>query len=427
MKNTIFRIITLTLTLVLLISALASCEDKNADGGKVDNGKPSGGHKHSFVWYQDNEQHLKEYTCGCEYDKTFARHDDSDEDGYCDFCNYNMNTIAELSDMIKTAYVNSFEEKFEADFDKIYIRNYYGMIGDAHIVSIYSDYIPERSGKGFPDGAYIQRVERMEFRYDKKSPVYIIHNEKLYSAKSAYENKIIDFNGLCKLFGLHTSKDHTFSEKIYSELKSSMKLAEPEWAEYYELKRYYGEYNGYHAVSYNFLGMQVDAAFDEQINNLNFSYAYRTCRIRLMNDTEMYTLGEAKEKGILTDEDIFELFAAHGGGRLNEELVNELLTPVYEFTLKYSNGPEDINGGEITFDSFWIKCYYGEYHGCHVFRMDSEIFMFDLTDASEDEAAIVKHGGFWAQAYILHEGKLYTLDQALEKRLVGQKVKDLVN
>jgi hypothetical protein len=314
------------------------------------------------------------------------------------------------------------------DFDKVYIRNYFGMIGDAHIVSIHSDYTPSLgSNEDFPDNARTERVAGMEFRYHGNSPVYIIHEGKLYSAKSAYENMIIDFNGLCKVFGLYSSKKHTFNEQIYNDLKASMKLAVPEMSELYELRRYYGEYNGYYAVSFNFLGMQWCAAFEEQINNLNFEYGYRSSRIRLMSSTEMYTLDEAKEKGILTDENIYELFAVYGGGRLNEKLVNELLTPAYEFTLKYSDGPEDINGDEITFDSFFISHYYGEYNGCHVFSMGcSRLFKFDLTNASEEEKQIIKYGGFWAQAYVLHEGKLYTLDQALEARLVGQKVKDLV-
>ena len=47
----------------------------------------------------------------------------------------------------------------------------------------------------------------------------IIYNDKLYTAKEAYEQNIIDLNALCVVFGIHTSGLETFNEKDYNAVK----------------------------------------------------------------------------------------------------------------------------------------------------------------------------------------------------------------
>lgn len=399
------------LLLCLLLGALIlfGCGDANERGQDAV-------HEHATVWYTDDMGHIKTFSCGCHYEKTTSPHIDADKNGHCDECDYNLDALDELSDMFKTAYANSFKEDFEIDLNNIEIMDYFGMIGDAHIVSINSSYL----SKGYPDDAYYQSVEGMVFRYDTTYKVYVIHNEKLYSAKSAYENNIIDYNALCKIFGLHTPKTDTFNETIDDKLESSMKLNEPEYAELYELSKYYGEYNGYYAVSYRFLGMQIAVSFDEQYNNLNFSYGYQTGRIRLMNETEMYTLDEALKKGIITDEDLYELFNVHTKSEgVNKELVDYLLTPAYELCLKY----KDDFAQEFTFDDFSLARYYGEYGGSYIFSLEFwNPFNYKNTTATEDEIEIMKYY-FGSMAYVLNNGKLYTLDQALEADLVTKEIK----
>ena len=399
----------LLLCLLLGVLILFGCGDANERGQDAV-------HEHATVWYTDDMGHIKTFSCGCHYEKTTSPHIDADKNGHCDECDYNLDALDELSDMFKTAYANSFKEDFEIDLNNIEIMDYFGMIGDAHIVSINSSYL----SKGYPDDAYYQSVEGMVFRYDTTYKVYVIHNEKLYSAKSAYENNIIDYNALCKIFGLHTSKTDTFNETIDDKLESSMKLNEPEYAELYELSKYYGEYNGYYAVSYRFLGMQIAVSFDEQYNNLNFSYGYQTGRIRLMNETEMYTLDEALKKGIITDEDLYELFNVHTKSEgVNKELVDYLLTPAYELCLKY----KDDFAQEFTFDDFSLARYYGEYGGSYIFSLEFlNPFNYKNTTASEDEIEIMKYY-FGSMAYVLNNGKLYTLDQALEADLVTKEIK----
>ena len=400
--------ILLLLCLVFGTLLLLGCGDAR---GKVQ--EPA--HEHTFVWYSDDTRHTKVFSCGCIYAET-GSHIDADANGRCDECNYVLNAAEVLSYMFKTAYASSFKEDIEIDLNNIEILDYFGMIGDAHIVSMNSSYLSE----GYPDGAYYQSVEGMVFRYDTTYKVYIIHNEKLYSAKSAYENNIINFNALCKIFGLHTSKIDTFNDMVYDTLKSSMELNESKYADLYELNKYYGQYNGYYAVSYRFLGEQACAAFEVRYNNLNFSYGYQTERIRLMNETEMYTLDEALDKGIITEKDLYELFNIHTKSEgVNEDLVNYLLTPVYELCLKYK---EDF-AEEFTFDDFSLEKYYGKYGESYIFSLQfMNPFNYKNTTATEDEIEIMKHY-FSKMAYVLNDGKLYTLDQAVNAGLLDMEIK----
>jgi len=138
-------------------------------------------------------------------------------------CNYVYSSNpADLFAMFKTAYANSFAEDIEIDLNNITVLDYFSMIGDAHIVSITSSYLETAC----PNDVYHEAIEGMQFRYDNATgvygthKVYIIYNEVLYTAESAYEERIIDFDGLCKIFGLHTTKTATFNQTSYNQLKS---------------------------------------------------------------------------------------------------------------------------------------------------------------------------------------------------------------
>ena len=372
-------------------------------------------HEHAFTYIQNEDSHVKQYTCGCQSPDIAEMHTDNDKNGYCDVCDYNL---AELYTKFKTAYANSFTEDFEIDLNNIHILNYHGMINDAHVVSINSSYWGKH---GYPNGAYIEHVERMSFRYDISYKVYIVYNDVLYTAKSAYENNIIDFDGLCKVFGLHTSNIPTFHKEAHDTLKSCMELKYQEKADLYELGKYYGEYNGYYAVSYNYFGMQLAVTANDYIKNLNFGYGYQSNHIRFMNGTEMYTIHEAFDQGIINDEDLYELFEIHSKSEeVDAELITQLLTPAYELCLKYKDDFDQ----DIDFKYFYLTKYYGKYGNSYIYSLESLYWIrSNSTSASPEEIEIMEYG-FNDVAYVLNDGKLYTLDQAVNSGIITNELKE---
>lgn len=331
-------------------------------------------------------------------------------------CDYNLNISTDLAIMLKTAYANSLPGDFEIDLNEITIVNYYGTMGDAHLVSIDSNYLD----KGYPNGAYIESVEGMEFRYDLSSRVYIVYNQVLYTAKAAYEKEIIDFNGLCKVFGLHTSKKSTFHEGVYKKLASYMEGRYEENANLYLLKKYYGEYNGYYAVSYNYLGMQATVAFEESVNHLYFGYGYKSNRIQFINGTDSYAIEEAYNKGIINDRGLYDLFATHTKSeKVDGALIEQLLTPAYELCLKY----KDDFDREVNYDCFCLQNYYGKYGDSYIYDLKSLCWINRNPAAASLEEIEVMEYAFGDIAYVLNNGKLYTLDQALEAGIITQEIK----
>ena len=379
-------------------------------------------HKHTFEYIQYESGHFKHYTCGCSSSEIVQAHNDDNNDKMCDVCGYNIINLnpGKISDDLvrnfKTAYANSISEYVESiNMDQIRIADYFGQIGNAHIVSIKSSYY----GK-YPNGVYGNIVEKMQFRYDTGNKVYLIYNDKLFTAKEAYERNIIDFNGLCKVFGIHTSKLTTFNAQAYYTLDEYIKNQYKEEADLYTLAGYYGEYNSYYAVSYSYSGMQACVTFEERSNNLLFGYGYQSSRIRFINNSEMYSINQALSQNIITDEDVYDIFEIHTGSEeVSGNLIKELLTPAYELCLKYE---ADFNR-KITFDSFSLKEYYGKYGESYIYSLDTTCWIISNTSATEEELDIMRYG-FSEMAYVLNNGKLYTLDKAIELGIIESSVED---
>ncbi|MBQ3253571.1 MAG: hypothetical protein IJA65_03355 [Acholeplasmatales bacterium] len=330
--------------------------------------------------------------------------------------NNKLNISKDLSNSFKSAYALSISDYVEdVDLKKITIVDYFGTISDTHIVSMKSSYLDK-----YPNGVYIETIEKMEFRYDIGNRIYLIYEDVLYTPKEAYENNIIDFNNLCKIFGLHTSKLDTFNESAYNKLEVCIKANEKE-PDLFELIKYYGEYNGYIAVSYSYSGVQFALAFDEQINNLKFEYGYESSRISFMNASEMLTISEALDQNIITNDNVNDLFEKHTGSEdVNENLIKQLLNPAYELCLKYK---EDFKE-DFTLDDFSLTKYYGKYGNSYIYSLDCNSWI-DITNtsATPDEIDLMKYG-FSHMAYVLNKGKLYTLDNAIKIGIVKKSLND---
>lgn len=71
--------------------------------------------KHTGIWYRTEIGHLKTYTCGCPSEEGTVSHIDSDEDGYCDECNYELNSNkCEIQLENKMIYVGNYSQNVEA-------------------------------------------------------------------------------------------------------------------------------------------------------------------------------------------------------------------------------------------------------------------------------------------------------------------------
>lgn len=307
--------------------------------------------------------------------------------------NSNLNLSEELSDSFKMSYANSILQYIETvDLNEIEILDYYGSIGDAHLVSIKSSYLGSylNGEYVYPNGAYIDQVEKMQFRYDIGNKVYIIYNDILYTAKEAYENKIINFNNLCLVFGIHTSKIDTFSENSYRKLENCMKLVYKDESGLYLLEKYYGDYNGYSIVSYGYLGTQPCVTSSDNINKLRFTYGYESNHIRVMNNTNMYSIHQALDEKIITNNDLYDLFMLHTGSEeVNENLVNKLLTPAYELCLKYAENLDR----PLTLDDFYLTKYYGKYGDNYIYSLTTPRWInWSSSSATLEEIEIIKRG-----------------------------------
>lgn len=369
-------------------------------------------HQHTYgEWVSNEEGHYRPYTCGCEGNEELTAHEVND-DGLCGVCGYDTKELDKTYAMIKSAYADSIKYAVDSvDLDGVRVVNYYGKLDNVHVANVASSY------SEYPNNAYIQSVRDMEFRYYLATRVYVFYNGKLYTAKEAYEQEIITFNTLCKIFGIHTSGLDTFSEDDYNKLKACASLKWPTSADKYELKTYYGEYNGYLAVSYNYQGMQADVCFDEYVENLAFGYGYESSRIRLMSETEMYDIGEAFENGVITKEDLYDIFELHVGEKVNEELINMMITPAYELCMKYKDDFAKVP----EFGSFHLTVYYGKYGDSYIFGLNSDYFG-NLVSATEEEKELMRYGNFSGE-YVLNNGKLYTLEQALEAGIITEEIK----
>ena len=328
--------------------------------------------------------------------------------------NVDLDISKELADKFKSAYANSISEYVDVvDLNNIEILDCYGKIGNAYIVSMTDSY-----PKAYPNGAYIEYVENMEFRYDIRNNVYIVYKNALYTAKEAYEKSIITFDNLCTIFGLHTAKLDTFNKEDYDKLNACIELIYQEEAELYQLARYYGEYNGYSVVSYNYLGMQYDVVAYNYINKLEFSYGYQSNYIRFMNKTEMYSINQALSKGIITNQDVYDIFEIHTKSQqVDDDLVETLLTPAYELCLKYKDDFYE----ELKYEKFYLTKYYGKYGNSYIYSLCAPWIKSSSTAPTTEEMDIMDYG-FAKIAYVLNDGKIYTLNQAKEEGMITEEI-----
>lgn len=336
----------------------------------------------------------------------------------------NLTLTDELNNIFKEAYIKSITiEDEEINLNSISILDYYGKIKDSYLVSIIGGNINK-----YPNDAYIQTVENMEFRYDMKTRVYIINNQNLYTAKEAYEAKLINFDNLCLIFGLHTSKLDTFNTEKYNIAKKGFEknldeeLLEEEAYELFELARYYGEYNGHIALSYNFLGGESCVIFEEKVSNLTFSYGYQTNRIRFINEDEVYFLEDALENNIINKDQLYELFKLHTRGELlNDELVETLIAPAYALYIKY----QDYCITEPEYVFFYITNYFGKYGDSYIFSLNGPWISHTNIPATPEEKEIMEYG-FSSMAYVLNNENFYTLDQALRLEIITEEIKEKI-
>jgi len=363
-------------------------------------------HVHTWGdWQYDELEHWREYDCGHNALANKAKHVDADEDGFCDECGYALSALTkgelteEMAQIFKDAYFEPIAQVPTVDYNGIEIINYFGTIREVHLVSYRTPYYDT-----YPNGAYIDIVENMEFRYDRTQKVYLIYNEKLYTAKEAYEMNIINFNELCKVFGIHTSGLATFNADIYYKLDRQMKALYEVESYLYLLTKYYGEYGDYTAVSYHYRGGQAAATAQDCVNNLLFSYGYSSDYIRFMNEEKTYSIQTALTNNIITKENLYDIFEIHtASDNVDENLVRQLLTPAYEMSLKY----KEYFYETFTFDSFYLSKYYGKYGDNYVFALSAP-WIKSNAPIPEEDMDMMAHG-FADIAYVLRDGKIYSL------------------
>ena len=322
----------------------------------------------------------------------------------------------DLINMFKKAYVKSIEFKVEnVDEDNINILKYYGKINDAFIVSINSNY-----SEVYPNDIYSDEISGMIFRYDRYH-VYIIYNDKLYTAKEAYEQNIIDLNALCVVFGIHTSGLETFNEKDYNAVKGYINNKFKDSADLYDISKYYGKYDGYTAVTLSYKGMQSAVVFEESVNHLTFSYGYHSSCIRLINNENMYFLNEAYNNNIINNDDLCNLFELHTKSEdISNDLINVLLAKPYALCLKYKEGFDR----EITYDLISLTHYYGKYDDSYIFALSGPYYFKNSSSSPTEEELEIMNFGFDYFAYVLNNDKLYTIDQAVKLGIVSNELRN---
>jgi len=372
-------------------------------------------HEHTYgEWMSTEEGHYRPYTCGCEGNEAMSAHNDDEGDSFCDICRYqDMETFGAISDMLKSAYADSIKYAFDSvDLDEVRVVDYHGKFGNVYLAKVVSSYLK------YPNNVYSEFVSSMRFSYNSANCVYIFCNNTLYTAKQAYEENLIDFNMLCKLYGMNMFGFDTFSEENYNKIKAYF-VSKNESIDSYNLEKYYGEYNGYSAVTYYPLdGMPAAVTVYDDICNLQFAYGTISQRIYFFNATNEYSMGDALENGVITKEDLYDIFELHTGSEeVNEELINMMITPAYELCMKYKDDFAKVP----EFSSFHLTEYYGKYGDSYIFGLNSDYFG-NLVSATEEEKELMRYGNFSGE-YVLNNGKLYTLEQALEAGIITEEIK----
>ena len=323
---------------------------------------------------------------------------------YCIFVNnqeYNNNV--ELSPELESTFLDAFlqsalEKEKTFDISQIKILNYYGTIGKAHIVQF---------NRACPTQSSGARIENMDFRGRN---VYIVHKNTLYSIENAYEQKIINFDNLCRLFGIIFSGKDTFNKEKYEKLQQQFKRNNPDDYDMYELLGYYGEYNGYSVVRYDYMGMKYAAIAWEYCHAFKFKHGhYSNVYIVMDGENNMFSLNQAYENGILTLENVMDLFEKHtSSADLSESLLNDVLSCIENVCENYPIEEKFTYG-------YSIDKYYGQYGDAHIFDLDI-IFRAENYDMLS----------WWNGPYVFDGETIHTMDEAVERGLITEEIKSQI-
>lgn len=326
---------------------------------------------------------------------------------------YSETLTDSVYDMCISAYNNTAIPGENTDISLVDVSKYYGRIGKAHIVSF---------NMRCPGKDSANRVEKLRFYY-YPNYIYIIYNDALYTICEAYENEIIDFNNLCFLFGINSFGKTTFNKDNYDKIFKSLQTTYPEEPDMFEIDEYYGEYNGYSALSFNYLGGQYCVTFQESCANLYFEYGYKSSRIRFVSEENIYFIKDAMELGIISREDLMEIFKLHTkSAEFDEALLDSLLTPVYDIIQR--NNPTDT---EYKYEYLSLVKYYGKFGDSHIFTVHLnhqtvfDIGSWELSDDFELIKYIVLSYG--DGPCVWNDGKVYPIDKAVELGLITEEVK----
>ena len=326
--------------------------------------------------------------------------------------NQNYNNDIEVTAEKEMAFLNAYhkaaiEVDKSFDINQVKILNYYGTIGKAHVVQF---------NKACPGQIRYSQIEGMEFSGYSKL-VYIIHKNTLYTIENAYEQNIINFDNLCRLFGINFSGKDTFNKKKYEKLQKQFKLNHPDDYDMYELLGYYGEFNGYSVVTYKYGGLQFDSICWSLCNGLAFRHGYSTNGFRIMNGENLYSLDGAFKNGILTLENILDIFEIHThSAELSESLLNQTLSCLKKTCDEY---PIQNN---VCYN-YWIEKYYGQYADVHIFDVFVHSSYYNEENiTSDDLKKLLSMNG----KYAFDGEKFYTLDEAVELGLITEEIKSQI-
>ena len=137
-----------------------------------------------------------------------------------------------------------------------------------------------------------------------------------------------------------------------------------------------------------------------------------------MNKTEMYSINQALSYGIITNQDVYDIFEIHTKSQqVDDDLVETLLTPAYELCLKYKDDFYE----ELKYEKFYLTKYYGKYGNSYIYSLSAPWIKSSSTAPTAEEMDIMNHG-FTKIAYVLNDGKIYTLNQAKEKGIITEEI-----
>ena len=326
--------------------------------------------------------------------------------------NQRYNSNVELTSELEASFIDSyFNAALEAektfDISQIKILNYYGAIGKAHIVKF---------NKACPGQVQYSIIEGMKF-IGYSQPVYLIFEDTLYTIEDAYEQKIINFDNLCRLFGINSSGKDTFNKEKYEKLSQQIKLIHPDEYELYYFLGYYGEYNGYSVVTYDYRGLKDNVTCWEICYGLSFRHGDASNTFMIMNGENLYFLNGAFENGILTLENVLEIFEIHTrSAKLSESLLNQTLS-----CLKKTFEEQPIE--KEAYYSCQIEKYFGQYGDVHIFNIFLYSRYYDEENVTVEDRKLLlsMHGN-----YAFDGENFYTLDEAVELGLITEETKSQI-